>query len=212
LHGPQKEASQRHLSRLVVRSSYAQPTNPFARPSIDIERVNIREIDARSNGIEEQYVKRTEIIRKTQIKKSEEEVLFKEKIGRILSSQVDVKRDIYVNIEGVMPLLNIRYDEELEKLANVEQTKQVKENRKKVQESNYIKRRFTTNENLRLNRIIPYVNFSEKCNEKMKTFRYSTKSQKNLYQFNQGLIDGTGAGPRLPSTHRISSANYLIKH
>jgi hypothetical protein len=157
------------------------------------------------------FTKNSDIIRHTILKKSEDEVAYKNKITRIISSQSESKREIQMNVDRVVPLLNIKYDVEVERLENLQRTMKLEEVQKKNKESNLQRKKILSDEDLRLNRIIPYVKFSDNCADKIKKFRYSTKSQKSLYQFNKMITEGEDTNPETSKIQRIASSSAFKK-
>jgi len=211
IYGPQLESSNKHLTRATVKSSYAQVGNGinFSHKMAPIR--SAKDLYGPVAHKDEHLEKRTHFIKKVLLKREAEEQAYKTRIGSILSSQDQSRRDIKVNVDALIPLLNIKYDEELEKMAQLALTKKMEDTQRKKNEESSIKRLYSANPDFRLNRIVPYVNFSEKCVEKVKQFRYSTKSQKNLYQFNRMIIEEGQSIPVPGSIQRMRSAHVFQK-
>ena len=211
MYGPQIEYSSKHIARATVKSSYAQmgKGTTFGHKMAPIR--SAKDLSGQVKGKYENTEQRTHIIKKVLLKREAEELAYKNRISSMLSSQDESKRDIKVNVDGLIPLLNIKYDEELEKVAQMELTKRAEETQRKKIEESSLKRLYSANSNFRLNRIVPYVKFSEKCVEKVKQIKYSTKSQKNLYQFNQMIIEENQGVPAAGSIQRMRSAHIFQK-
>ena len=104
-------------------------------------------------------------------------------LSRVLSSNSSNKDHIQVNVEGLLPLINPFND-----------TRDIKSKERIIRKSksgfqigNHVNPLPSKNNPL-YDRIVPYMKFSENCYQKLHEIKSVTKSQKEIYQFNNGLL------------------------
>ena len=110
------------------------------------------------------------------------------KMKRVQSSNIHLDKSIVViqnDLASMIQTEEDNFDEQIQK--QLEKTKFIEKQKHRISELK-TKQELIKN-NKFLDRIIPYGDFSDKCNDVLKSIKYATKDQKMIYEFNKKLIE-----------------------
>lgn len=114
-----------------------------------------------------------------------------------------------IDLQRVLELVN-RDTEEAERKRQAELKRRDRIKKMEMEQKEKEKISFKKNDDLMINRIIPYALGNEEWADKVKRFKFSTRDQKRLYDFNN-LLSSKGSDHRVMFDSMVNSSAVLPK-